>query len=58
MPTMVAPTVVTFDAIDVAGFPDGERVRLFLDVDRLVEVFEDAIEQRKRGLHVEADAEQ
>jgi hypothetical protein len=43
---------------DIAGLSDVKSVRLFLDVDRLVEVFEDAIEQRKRGLDVEADTKQ
>jgi len=57
MPTMVAATVVTFDAIDVAGLADGDRIRLLLDVDRLVEVFEDPVEERERGLHLETDAE-
>ena len=42
---------------DVPGLPDGECVRLLLDVDRLVEVFEDPVEERQRRLHVEADAE-
>ena len=32
---------------DVAGLPDGQRVRLLHDVDRLVEVFEDPVEERK-----------
>ena len=43
---------------DVAGRPTAMRVRLLLDVDRLVEVLEDPVEQRERGLHVEPDAEQ
>ena len=43
---------------DVAGLRHRDRVRLLLDVDRLVEVLEDAVEERERGLHVEADAEQ
>ena len=32
--------------------------RALLDVDRLVEVLEDAVEERERGLDVEPDAEQ
>ena len=43
---------------DVTGSRSGERVRLLDDVDRLVEVLEDAIEERKRGLHVQPDSEQ
>src|SRR6478672_7915521 len=48
------------DAIedDVPGLADGDRIRLLLDVDRLVEVFEDPVEERERGLDVQADAEQ
>ena len=42
---------------DVARLPDSKGVRLLLDVDRLVEVFEDPVEQCQRGLQVEADAE-
>src|SRR5207302_310208 len=39
---------------DVTGLPDGDRVRLLVDVDRLIEVFEDPVEEGKRRLHVEA----
>ena len=35
-----------------------ERPRPLFDVDRVVEVLEDAVEQRERGLHLERDAEQ
>ena len=43
---------------DVAGLGDAERVGLLRDVHRLVEVLEDPVEERERGLHVEPDAEQ
>ena len=43
---------------DVAGVDPLERVGLLDDVDRLVEVLEDPVEERERGLHVEPDAEQ
>ena len=43
---------------DVAGLDRVERIRLLGDVDGLVEVLEDPVEERERGLHVEADAEQ
>ena len=35
-----------------------ERPRSLDDVDRLVEVLEDAVEERQRALHLELDAEQ
>src|SRR5204862_8353500 len=41
---------------DVAGRSHRDRVRLLLDVDRLVEVLEDPIEERQRCLHVEANS--
>ena len=34
------------------------RIRLLVDVDGLVEVLEDPVEERERGLHVQADPEQ
>jgi hypothetical protein len=43
---------------NVAGLGDVERSGLLVDVDRLVEVLEDAVEEGERGLHVQADAEQ
>jgi len=45
-PTLVVaePDVVEDD---IAGLPDRTRVGLLLDVDRLVEVFEDAVEERE-----------
>src|SRR5207248_2670842 len=36
----------------------GDGVRILLDVHLLVEVLEDAVEERERRLHVEADTEQ
>ena len=35
-----------------------QRPRSLLDVDRVVEVLEDAVEERERGLHLEPDAEE
>ena len=43
---------------DVARLGDRERVGLLVDVDRLVEVLEDAVEERERRLDVETDAEE
>ena len=35
-----------------------ERPRALVDVDRLVEVLEDAVEERERALHLDLDAEE
>ena len=44
--------------LDVAGSVERLRIGTLLDVDRLVEVLEDPVEERERGLHVEPDPEQ
>jgi hypothetical protein len=43
---------------DVARVGGLDRIFPLGDVDRCVQVFEDAVEERERGLDVEADAEQ
>src|SRR4051812_32062028 len=56
-PLVVVPKPHVVEA-DVTRTADAGRVRLLLDVDRLVEVLEDAVEEGERRLDVETDTQQ